>query len=228
MLKTAKLDEESLVGRQVDFTYDDQTWKGLVVSQDLSGTQKAEYTVVDEKTYSSTDVADVIRHVPLQISVNVTYRNNATKAVIRPKVSCTEDIMRIYGLTREQVLSPVLKTNPHFFEPQTSSEINAIERNSTYRAMWEEARAAEKAALLALKVYILMDRADVPKGQKVITSREVLKIKWLPNGNLDKLKVRITARGFTQVIGIDFNESYSATPGLGTYRIFICICTALG
>jgi len=34
----------------------------------------------------------------------------------------------------------------------------------------------------------------------------VFKVKWLPNGNIDKYKVRLVAKEFTQCYGVDFDE----------------------
>lgn len=46
-------------------------------------------------------------------------------------------------------------------------------------------------------------------------------------GTLDKPKCRIVAQGFSQIPGIDFNETYASTPKLSTMRFFLWAAISL-
>ena len=56
----------------------------------------------------------------------------------------------------------------------------------------------------------------------------VYKLKLLEDGTLDKYKVRLVARGFTQIFGIDYSESFSPTPSLTTVKIILILALHYG
>ena len=51
----------------------------------------------------------------------------------------------------------------------------------------------------------------------VISLKWVLKIKKLT----DRYKARLVARGFNQILGIDYNETFAPTAKMNTFRIFL-------
>jgi hypothetical protein len=48
-----------------------------------------------------------------------------------------------------------------------------------------------------------------PEGKYVVTSKWIYKIKHVVDGSADKYKERFVARGFSQVEGIDYEETFS-------------------
>ena len=48
-----------------------------------------------------------------------------------------------------------------------------------------------------------------PEGKSVVTSRWLYKVKHVADGSIEKFKVRFVARGFSQVEGVDYEESSS-------------------
>jgi hypothetical protein len=63
-----------------------------------------------------------------------------------------------------------------------------------------------------MRTFKEMDVYDVvlcPKGHKVIGSKWVFRVKQGPDGSIQKYKARIIAQGFTQVKGIDFNQTFA-------------------
>lgn len=50
--------------------------------------------------------------------------------------------------------------------------------------------------------------APYPKHRKVINNKWLLKIKELVDGSLEKLKSRLITKGYLQVVGYDFPETY--------------------
>lgn len=68
----------------------------------------------------------------------------------------------------------------------------------------------------------------LPPGKKAITSKWVYKVKFKPDGTVDRYKARLVAKGYNQVARVDYIESFSPLPKLVTIRVFIAIATAKG
>jgi hypothetical protein len=73
-------------------------------------------------------------------------------------------------------------------------------------AEWEVACEAERHAFEHMGVYEVVLR---PKGRKVVGSKWVFRIKRGPDGEIQKYKARIVAQGFTQIEGIDYDETFA-------------------
>ena len=57
-----------------------------------------------------------------------------------------------------------------------------------------------------------------PKGKSVVTSRWLYKVKFTEDGNIEKHMARFVARGFSQVEGIDYNETFAPVPRYTSIR----------
>jgi hypothetical protein len=57
-----------------------------------------------------------------------------------------------------------------------------------------------------LDVYDIVPR---PKGHRIVGSKWVFHVKHGPDGSVQKHKARIVTQGFTQVEGIDFNQTFA-------------------
>ena len=66
----------------------------------------------------------------------------------------------------------------------------------------------EMKALLKNGTWTLV---EPPKDRQIIGSKWVLRIKRDSNGNPIRFKARVVARGFSQVPGIDFQDTFSPT-----------------
>ena len=80
------------------------------------------------------------------------------------------------------------------------------------KELWLEAVHNELKGLKLMNVYNAIDK--VPPNANVISCQWVFKYKRDSKGNIIKRKARLVARGFTQQIGIDFQETFS--PRLNT------------
>lgn len=65
-------------------------------------------------------------------------------------------------------------------------------------------------------------------GRNMITSKWVFKIKYAPNNLIDRYKTRLVARGFTQVQGIDYEETFAPISSLESLRILVAFAILYG
>ena len=65
-----------------------------------------------------------------------------------------------------------------------------------------------------------------PEGYKVVDCKWIFKIKLGPDGQVEYYKARLVAKGFSQVKGIEFNETYSPIVGYSTVQTLLALtCT---
>ncbi len=93
---------------------------------------------------------------------------------------------------------------------------------------WQEAINDEKNSLIALGVFETIRRSDIPKDQKIVGSKMVFKIKRNEKGDVTCYKVRIVAKGYSQVPGVDFFDTYAPVTRLTSVQMLLAIANACG
>ena len=63
--------------------------------------------------------------------------------------------------------------------------------------------------LRALAVFNTFEVVSLPSRKKSVDCKYVFEIKFKPNGDVDKHKVRMVAQGFLQQEGVDYNEIFA-------------------
>ena len=71
---------------------------------------------------------------------------------------------------------------------------------------WIEAMKQEIQALEENETWSLN---ELPEGKQAIDSKWVCKIKYKPNGDVERYKVCLVAKGCTQMEGVDFHETFA-------------------
>ncbi|KAL0641513.1 hypothetical protein Bca4012_102924 [Brassica carinata] len=89
---------------------------------------------------------------------------------------------------------------------------------------WKESVGAEAGAMIKNDTWY---ESELPKGKKAVSSRWIFTIKYLANGQIDRKKTRLVARGFTQTYGEDYIDTFAPVAKLHTVRIVLSIATNL-
>ena len=88
---------------------------------------------------------------------------------------------------------------------------------------WVEAMKDE---IEALKLNNTWDIVDTPAGVKLIACKWVYKIKRKSDRSVEWYKAQMDAKGFSQVEGIDFFETFSPVVKMTTIRVILTLASA--
>ena len=104
------------------------------------------------------------------------------------------------------------------FEPPSYEE-------ATSQQVWREAMVEEYSSIMKNDVWEVVPR---PEGKSVVTSRWLYKIKHAADGSIEKFKARFVARGFSQVEGVDYEETFAPVAFYTSIRSIISIAAEMG
>ncbi|KAL0641299.1 hypothetical protein Bca4012_102867 [Brassica carinata] len=90
--------------------------------------------------------------------------------------------------------------------------------------VWRDSVGDERDAMIRNDTWY---ESELPKGKKAVSSRWIFTIKYLANGEIDRRKTRLVARGFTQTYGEDYIDTFAPVAKLHTIRIVLSIATNL-
>ena len=98
-------------------------------------------------------------------------------------------------------------------EPQSYSQpMKSIE--------WRDAMEKEIQALESNNTWSL---SSLLEGKSPIGCKWVCKIKYRSNGSIERFEARLVAKGYTQVEGIDFHDTFAPIAKLVTVRLLLSI-----
>ena len=107
--------------------------------------------------------------------------------------------LRFHELYLAAAIEEEVKQSPATIQEALSGE---------HKAKWEAAMNSEMLSLQENGVYEIV---DVPTCKKVVKSKWVLRIKTNERGEIEKYKARVVAKGFSQVEGVDYDQTLSPT-----------------
>jgi hypothetical protein len=93
-------------------------------------------------------------------------------------------------------------------------------KRSAYSSKWLEAMEDEMRSMSINKVG---DLEEIPKGAKTVGCKWVCKMKCDSNGNIERFKAQLMAKGFPQREGIDYTETFSPVSCKDSIRIIMAL-----
>ena len=93
------------------------------------------------------------------------------------------------------------------------------------KSKWLGAMESEYASLMKNETWKL---TYCPDGRKIIGCKWVLKVKRDEFGNISRYKARLVAQGFSQIPGVDFNETFAPVIKPSSLRMMMAIGLKLG
>ena len=98
---------------------------------------------------------------------------------------------------------------------------------SNFRPFWLTAEQEEWAGLWQRKCFKVWKRADLARDDRIFTSRYVYKLKRdAITGKVSRFKARLIVQGFKMQQDVDYNDTFSPTPGSTATRVVVSIATA--
>jgi hypothetical protein len=91
--------------------------------------------------------------------------------------------------------------------------------------VWQDAMTEEYQSIMKNDVWDIVLRRE---GKSVVTSKWIYKIKHAVDGSVEKYKARFVARGFSQVEGIDYEETFAPIARYTSICTIISLAASMG
>jgi hypothetical protein len=111
------------------------------------------------------------------------------------------------------MVTSILDTEPQIFAQAVDQQV------------WREAMLEEYDSTMCNDVWEVVPR---PVGKSVVTSRWFYKTKYAADGSIEKHKARFVARRFSQIEGVDYDETFALVARYTSIRSIIAIAAEMG
>jgi len=101
-------------------------------------------------------------------------------------------------------------------EPQHYNE-------ASKHSCWQQAMQDELNALATNNTWTI---SSLPPDKTAIGCRWIYKIKYKSDGSIDKYKARLISKGYTQIEGLDFLDTFAPVAKLTTLRLLLALAAA--
>jgi hypothetical protein len=103
-------------------------------------------------------------------------------------------------------------------DPQQFSDVVGIPE-------WDVATTEEYSSLMKNQTW---DLVSLSKGQKLVHCKWIYKTKYATDGSVDKHKAHLVAKGFSQVEGIDYSETFAPVAKMNSICLVLSLAASQG
>ncbi|KAK3035428.1 LOW QUALITY PROTEIN: hypothetical protein RJ639_032853, partial [Escallonia herrerae] len=128
----------------------------------------------------------------------------------------------VYPLSHNISYSKFSRTHTAFLAAISSVDEPKYFSQAVKHAHWKDAMAKEISALEANNTWTLM---PLPSEKRAIDSKWVYKVKFHPDGTVERYKAQLVAKGYTQIEGLDFHETFAPVAKLVTVQCLLAIAS---
>jgi hypothetical protein len=174
-----------------------------------------------------TSPIDQIDHVDLVAPLNVSRDIAVGQKILawaRQTLQEAEGHANPHGTFRERkrpqryscytaAMSHIIDSNPSCYEEASSQPV------------WRDAMMELYQSITKNDVWDIVPR---PEGKSVVTSKWIYKIKHTVDGSIERHETRFVARGFSQVEGIDYEETFAPVVRYTSIRMIISLAESMG
>ncbi|KAD4888928.1 hypothetical protein E3N88_21001 [Mikania micrantha] len=139
-----------------------------------------------------------------------------------PAPDSDQDTSTVHPLSNYVSYDNFSHAHKAFLSAISSNDEPKTFKQASQNANWVDAMNREIKALEENGTWTL---EELPKDKKAIDSKWVYKIKYKPNGEIERYKARLVAKGYTQMEGIDFHETFAPVAKLVTVRTLLALAT---
>jgi Reverse transcriptase (RNA-dependent DNA polymerase) len=107
-------------------------------------------------------------------------------------------------------------------EPKTFVE----SQTRTDSEQWKEAVLSEWGSLEKNETWMVVKKPEGLRERDIVSSRWVFKIKRDSNGDIERYKARLVARGYQQTEGLNYEETFAPVAKMNSIRIILSIGAA--
>ncbi|GAU20316.1 hypothetical protein TSUD_337970 [Trifolium subterraneum] len=111
----------------------------------------------------------------------------------------------------------------HTIHPSSSEALHSSSSKALHNKNWTNAIQAELTALMKTNTWSLV---HLPAHKRAIGCKWIFKLKLHANGTIERYKVRLVAKGFTQTEGLDYVDTFSPVVKMTTIRVLLALAAS--
>jgi hypothetical protein len=191
-----------------------------------------EFQVFAPEVAVNEPMAPRIRRLPLRFDGMIDERANLPKGRYKPKAAPLAPIMGPEPETEPDELEEEEEFQQAHARPARVPEPPIVvplmfkqAMTSAHSEEWANAMMAEFGSLVDTGTF---EYVDAPEGRKVITCKWVFSVKYNQWNEFERFKARLVARGFTQIYGIDYKETFAPVVKFTSLRIMFALAAHYG
>ncbi|CAM8949458.1 unnamed protein product [Rhodiola kirilowii] len=109
-----------------------------------------------------------------------------------------------------------------------SSQISEVKEPKSFTQAAKDPKwlNAMQKEISALEINETWEITTPPPGKTIVDSKWIYKVKFLADGKVERYKARLVAKGFTQVEGIDYQDTFAPVAKMTSVRCFLAVAAA--